>query len=256
MKISIYSSAFNLIQNGFVGWEKSLIHSSELADEVVVCINTSSDETIQAITSLELANLKIIESSFSYEDPLLDGKIKNEALQACSGDILIQLDLDEYIPQSQHGLWRMYAEHLLHNKDADCYMLPVLNLYKDIDWFRDIGTKWYMHKRGFHRGPVGFARKVDGTVDTKQSDTCELIDDYGLLVRSVIFPKSLESLKENHVFVVHFGYLDLKSRVERNQRFWQAHWKREAGGAEPPHKVHMSIEEFDDHCFVHNLNLS
>jgi glycosyltransferase involved in cell wall biosynthesis len=255
MKISAYTSAFNIVQNGFIGWEKSLQLSSELADEVVVCVNKSEDDTVQAIQSLGLENLKVVEADISYEDPLLDGKVKNTALQACSGDILIQLDLDEYIPKSQHGSWRMYAEHLLHNKDFDCYMLPVVNLYKDWNAYKDIGVKWYMHKRGFHRGPVGFARKADGTVDTKRSDTCELIDDYGLLVRSKVFPNNLATLREDNVFVVHFGYLDLESRVERNQKFWKEHWKREAGGAEPPHKVHMSVDEFNEPCFTHNLDI-
>lgn len=255
MKLSIYTSAFNIIKHGFVGWEHSLKTSSELADEVVVCVNKSVDSTVESIKELNLSNLKVIASDISYSDPLLDGKVKNEALQACSGDVMIQLDMDEYIPENQHELWRHYAEDLLENREADCYMIPSLNLYKDWRFYKDINPKWYMHKKGFYRGPVGFARNIDGTVDTKKSDTCELIDDYGLLVRSERFPCDLSSLKNGAPFVVHFGYLDLKSRVERNQQFWKEHWQRESGGKEPPHKVHMSLEDFDEDCFEHGLSI-
>lgn len=255
MKISIYTSAFNIIQHGFTGWQKSLQSSSDFADEVVVCINTSTDDTVRAIQQLQLPNLKIIESNFSYEDPLLDGKVKNEALQNCTGDILIQLDLDEYIPEYQYSEWRNYAQDLLNNKSVDCYMIPSLNLYRNKETYKDITPKWYMHKRGFYRGPVGFARKFDGTVDTKRSDTCELIDAYGCLVNSQRLPCGLQDLQEGGIFVVHFGYLNLDERVERNQKFWNEHWLRESGGIKPPHKVHMNIQEFEADGLFHNLKL-
>ena len=152
-------------------------------------------------------------------------------------------------------MWKLYAEHLFNNPDADCYMAPSLNLYKDWHLYKDISPKWYMHKKGFYRGPVGFARNPDGTVDTNKSDTCELIDGYGLLVRSVLLPHELQDLKDGSIFVVHFGYLNLQERVERNQKFWNEHWKLESGGKEPPHKVHMDIEEFQEQHYVHGLQV-
>jgi glycosyltransferase involved in cell wall biosynthesis len=256
MKISVYTSAFNLIQHGFKGWRESISRACDFADEVVVCINKSQDDTLIEFSQIGLKKLKIVVSDFSYEDPLLDGKVKNTALQNCSGDILIQLDIDEYIPENQYSNWRAYAEHLFNNQDVDCYMIPALNLYKDWDHYKDINSKWYMHKRGFYRGPVGFARKSDGTIDTNRSDTCELIDAYGCLVRSTLLPNTIEDLRNGSIFVVHFGYVDLDSRIERNQKFWDEHWRRESGGKTPPHKVHMKKEDFEgEGCLVHNLNL-
>lgn len=257
MKISIYTSAFNILQNGFVFWNESLRRSSELADEVVICVNKSEDETLFAIKGLPLDNIKVIEADISYEDPLLDGKLKNTALQACTGDIMIQLDLDEYIPRSQHEDWRMYAQSLLNDPHADCYMFPALNIIRTWDHYKDIGPKWYMHKKGFYRGPVGFARNMDGTVDTNKSDTCELINDYGLLVDSKVMPCAIDELRDGSPFVVHFGYLDFQARVQRNEEFWHEHWKKESGGKPPPHKVHMSVDELDqEQRSFHGLNLS
>lgn len=256
MKISVYTSAFNIVKHGFVHWEKSLQLSSKLADEVIVCVNTSEDNTIEAINEIGLENLKIIQSDISYDDPLLDGKVKNTALQACTGDILIQLDLDEYIPENQHSIWKTYAWQLMSDENTDCYMFPVLNLMGSWCSYKDTGNKWYMHKRGFYRGPVGFARKIDGTVDTTKSDTCELIDSYDMLVRCKTLSPRIEDLRSGSPFVVHFGYLDLNARVQRNQEFWGEHWQKESGGIAPPHKVHMNIEEFNGETILkHGISI-
>ena len=108
---SIYHSAFNLIKHGFVGWENSVKNSCRFADEVIIAVNTSTDETKEKIAEClsEFSNWRIIDTDFSYQDPWLDGKIKNEALQACTQDFKIQLDLDEYIPLWQKPLWQNLA---------------------------------------------------------------------------------------------------------------------------------------------------
>jgi hypothetical protein len=253
MKISVYTSAFNLLKNGFLHWEQSLKLSSEFADEVVVAVNTSQDDTENLILELGLKNLKIVCCDISYDDPLLDGKIKDIALKKCSGDILVQLDIDEFIPKNQHTIWRKYAEILFSQQNFDCYMIPSLNIYKDWHMYKDITPKWYMHKKGFHRGPVEFARNPDGTVDTNRSDTCELIDDYGRLVKYVILPHELQDLKYGSIFVVHFGYLNLESRLKRNHEFWHRQWFLESGGKTPPHKIHMNQEDFNEPHFIHDI---
>ncbi len=229
--------------------------ASKFADEVIIAVNKSNDNTLDAIKSIQLQNLKIIECDVSYEDPLLDGKLKNIALQNCSGDILIQLDLDEYIPLWQKPIWYAYAEHLL-NDSVSCYMIASINLYGDWKSYRNITPKWYMHKRGLHRGPPTYARKPDGTIDTSKSDTCELIDCNGNLVFSRQTSINIKDLESNNTpFVVHFGYLDFDSRLERNKKFWHQHWRTESGGDAPLHKVHMDIDEFTEEIFKHNLKI-
>lgn len=255
MKISIYSSAFNLINNGFFGWKDSILKSCEFADEVVIAVNKSKDNTLEELLDLKCNNLQIISCDISYSDPLLDGKLKNEALQKCSGDILIQLDLDEYIPISQKENWVNLAQTLLSYENVKSVMIPSINLYGSWEKYKDITPKWYMHKRGLFRGPVNFARNADGTVDTNRSDTCELIDADGNLVYSVMIPYNIENLRQDNIFVVHYGYLNFNARIKRNKEFWSEHWLKESGGKNPPHKIHTELFDFNDTTYQHNLSI-
>jgi uncharacterized protein YxjI len=254
---SIYSSAFNIIKNDFE-YESFVNNFCQFAEEVVIAVNKSEDDTLSALEDLQIKNnnLKIISTNFSYEDPLLDGKIKNEALQNTSNLIKIGLDLDEHIPIWQKQIWIEVGEFLISKKDIGCIMIPSLNLYKDKDHYSTVGRKWYLHKEGYQRGAVNFARKENGTVDTSKSDTCELIDINGNLVPSLAFDNSIESLRSGSVpFVVHAGYADLEKRVKRNLNFWHNHWKVESGGEEPKHKVHKDVSEFNESYQVHLLKI-
>lgn len=254
--ISIYTSAFNLVKNKF-DYKHSIQKFSNFANEVVIAINSSSDNTLIEIQKLsnELGNLKVVSCDFSYDDPWMDGKIKNYALQHTTQLIKIGLDMDEYIPLHQKSLWLDLADNLLCDTYM-CYMIASLNLYKDFNHYYSIGHKWYLHKGGLFRGPVNFARKSDGTVDTSKSDTCELIDKNGNLVKSRMFDNSIESLRQGKTpYVVHTGYVDLEARLIRNKNFWSHHWLTESGGVPPPHVVHERIEQFDDEPKEHLLKI-
>jgi hypothetical protein len=256
--ISIYSSAFNLLINNF-NYKFALDNFCNIADEVVVCVNTSDDETLSSlqIEQKTYPNLKIITSNISYDNPQLDGQIKNTALQATSinNPIKIGLDMDEYIPLSQKYLWQDLAFNLLHD-DCLSYMVPSINLYRDKNHYFSITPKWYIHKTGLLRGPVNFAKKLDGFIDTQKSDGCELIDSFGNLVSSKITPYDIESLRSGGLpFVVHMGYLSLEDRVKRNINFWDKHWLLESGGYSPPHKVHKNLKEFTEEYFPHHLQI-
>ena len=114
--ISIYSSAFNLIKNNF-NYKVSLENFSTFADEVVIAINNSEDDTLEKLIlySKQFNNVKIIPVDISYNDPLLDGKIKNIALQSTTEEIKINLDMDEYIPLWQKPIWYNLATQLKYN---------------------------------------------------------------------------------------------------------------------------------------------
>lgn len=255
--ISIYSSAFNLIKNGF-DYRTSIDRFCNFADEVVVCVNTSEDRTLEELKKLrsEFSNLVIVESHYSYDDPLLDGKIKNNALQCTTCEVKVGLDMDEYIPQWQKPLWRQMAYGLLMENFCDCYMVPSINLYKDKDHYFSITPKWYIHKSGLFRGPVNYAKKPDGTINTLVSDSCELIDSNGNIVRSVQFSKNTEDLESGYFpFVVHEGYINLDARLLRNKNFWAKHWLVESGGSNPAHIIHSSMEDFQEPYIEHKLRL-
>lgn len=254
--ISIYTSAFNLIKNKF-DYKNTLQKFADFADEVVIAINSSSDDTLIEIQKLsyKLDNLKVVSCDFSYEDPWMDGKIKNCALQNTTQLLKIGLDMDEYIPLYQKSLWLDLADNLLCDTYM-CYMIASLNLYKDFNHYYSIGHKWYLHKSGLFRGPVNFARKSNGTVDTTKSDTCELIDKNGNLVKSRMFDNSIEALRQGKTpYVIHTGYVDLEARLIRNKNFWSQHWLTESGGVPPPHMVHESIEQFNDEPKEHLLKI-
>lgn len=254
---SIYHSAFNLIKHGFVGWRQSLQNSCLFADEVVVAVNTSTDGTKEEIekTLHSYSNWKIIETNFSYQDPWLDGKIKNEALQACSQEFKIQLDLDEYIPLWQKPMWENLAFQLKF-ANQQCFSIASVNLYKDWEHLFSITNKQYMHKGQAYRAPCIRSRKPDGTINTLIGDGCDLVDLQGNYV-STAFTSNVKDHLENNIspFVVHFGYIDLDARLKRNHEFWHEHWYIEGGGQDPAHKIHMKHNDFEYPYIEHKLKL-
>jgi len=257
--ISIYHSAFNLNKHGFTGWQDCLRRSCHFADEVVVAINTSEDDTESSILDIlnkESKKFKVINTLFSYNDPWLDGKIKNAALQECTEEFKIQLDLDEYIPLQQRKLWENICFHLKFNNQIQCVAVPSVDLYKDFQHYKSINHKQYLHKGLAYRAPQIAARKSDGTINTLMSDGCDLVDEHGNFIATQGLDNRLESLESNQVpFVVHIGYVDLNSRLKRNHEFWNEHWHVESGGSAPAHKIHMTNEDFEYPYLKHNLTL-
>jgi hypothetical protein len=257
--ISIYHSAFNLNKHGFTGWQDCLRRSCHFADEVVVAINTSEDnteETILDILKKEAKKFKIVNTSFSYFDPWLDGKIKNSALQECTQEFKIQLDLDEYIPLNQKNLWENLCFNLKFNTQIQCIAIASVDLYKDFEHYKSINHKQYLHKGIAFRAPQIAARKQDGTINTLMSDGCDLVDENGNFVSTQALDNRLEALESKQIpFVVHLGYVDLNSRLKRNHEFWNEHWHIESGGLPPAHKIHMNHEDFEYPYLVHNLSL-
>lgn len=254
---SIYHSAFNLVKHGFVGWEKSLENSCQFADEVVIAVNSSVDGTKEAIEEVlkEYGNWRIIGTDFSYQDPWLDGKIKNEALQACTRDFKIQLDLDEYIPLWQKPLWQNLAMQIALNP-VQCAAVASVNLYKDWNHYSSITNKQYLHKGQAFRAPSLRARKEDGSINTLMSDGCDLVNERGEFVSTTATSNSQSDLESGIMpFVIHFGYVDLDSRLKRNHEFWNEHWYVEGGGQAPAHKIHMNHEDFEYPYIEHNLKL-
>lgn len=221
MKTSIYTSLFLVKTNDFnLG---ALKNFSDFADEVVVSTIVDQDDSYSILTEAakQYNNVKVILTDFTTKDPLLDGKIKNAALQATMGDVCIQMDADEVLCLWQKEQWLEWGKWLL-NSDYKAIMVPSVDLYGDINHYFNIGYKWRLHKRGLFRGPVVWARKGDH-VDVTKSDTTELIDETGNLVHSL-------KLSLMDIYTFHLGYLSLENRVKRNVNFWKEHWSLEAGG--------------------------
>jgi hypothetical protein len=257
--ISIYHSAFNLNKHGFTGWQDCLRKSCLFADEIVVAINTSEDDTedtVKKILQEEAKSYSIINTSFDYKDPWLDGKIKNAALQTCTKEFKIQLDLDEYIPTWQRDIWNFLCFKFRFDSNINCIAVPSVDLYKDTAHYKSINNKQYLHKGLAYRAPQIAARKQDGTINTLMSDGCDLVDENGNFIATAALSNKLSDLESGVIpFVVHTGYVDLNSRLKRNHEFWNEHWYVEGGGQSPAHKIHMKQEDFDYQIFEHKLNL-
>lgn len=261
MKISIYSTAFNIIKNQF-NYEDAIKNYLYYADEVCIAINTSEDSSLSEIKNYislnNFINVKIIETNFSYDDPFCYGKIVNAALQECTGDICILQDLDERLGGSKENLINISTQ-LLKSSDIKALFVPVINLYGDFDHYKDTAFKWYIHKCGLFRGAVNFGLKDNGLPDYNKTSTDELIDENKNLVPTVNILQAtniydpIKYMKSNLPFVYHLGYTDLHKRIVRNH-FWKSYWEQATGGDKNNHSLNVQDLLGKDYP-VHNLEL-
>jgi glycosyltransferase involved in cell wall biosynthesis len=262
---SIYVSLFNIEKNNFP-WKPSLENFVSFAGEdgeVVVAVNQSEDNTLQIIKDFaaQYSTVKVVETSFSYEDIEFDGKIKNAALQATTKPLKIQMDADELFVLSQRPKWEKAAERLV-NSSYQCLLVPSLDLFGSTEKIKgnaNIGQKFRMHKDGLRRGVWKFAWMGD-KIDTTKSDTTELLDENGDLVSCTssvgnpmdLHPMFCENLA-NSIYTVHTGYLSFEHRLNINNKIWKDHWSLRSGREE---NVVSSIKELENQPTIyHNLKI-
>ncbi len=235
---SIYFSAFNLIKNKFP-FGTNVGKACDFADEVVIAVNKSEDDTLLFLTAMaiEYPKIKIVETNFSYDDIRFDGAIKNAALQATTQPVKIQMDLDEYIPLSQKKRWEYWGNKLLDAPHVQCFMIPSIDLYGAKDSIKagaDIGLKFRMHKAGLHRGIMKDAW-VGSHILTNRSDTTELIDDHGQIphcmrIAPAEFHNSILAFGlQDYPYTIHEGYLSFEHRVNINKAVWAKAWRDRSG---------------------------
>lgn len=257
--LSIYSSAFQLQANNILGWQKSFRNSCETADELVIALNTSTDDSEQLIREelRDYTNWKIIHTSFTKDQPGFDGLIKNAAMQACSGEFKLCIDADEFILPRQKPLWENLCFQL---KFDNClgYALPSLDLFLDWGHYKALNSKVYLSKGKTFRGIANQIKKQGGFIDTTRDDSCCLITEDGNYAPVKFFPNDLSAIENDEsVVIVHMGYISKDSRLQRNRNFWNQHWIDCAGGTLPAHVMHDSEDSFNHYdCKPHNLRLS
>lgn len=260
--ISIYSSLFNYKTCRF-DIDDMLNNFCNFAEEVVIATIVDKDDTFGTLLrkGAYFKNLKVYLSNKIPFTPDFDGAIKNDALQACGGDILIGLDADERIPLRDKERWISAAKFHLFDSCYDALLIPSLNLCGDLFSAKDVGQKWYMHRRGLKRGTVDFARRQDGSHDTSKSDSCELLTQdnklctfYNYMMRPLVSndDKTYYIYHNKIPFVFHLGYLDLERRAEINQKFWKKQWSAEEGKEV---NLPLTSQELETKTFSHNLKL-
>lgn len=241
MKFSIYTSLFNYspekfdIVDAFRNWLK-------YGNEIVIGTFKEQEKDIVAAIEAEIVGLwdqtftfKVVAGEdTSIDDPFFDGKLKNAALQACSNEVVIQQDMDERLSGKKED-WQHVGESLLAMGAPIGCMIPVIDLYKDLDHYKSIGSKWYIHlKEGAYRGVVNFAWRNSEHVDISKSDSTELVDSEGNLLPMchynlfVTDSRPISGLDIDHCHIVHLGYLDLEKR-KQNNKFWQPIWSARNG---------------------------
>jgi hypothetical protein len=260
MGISIYKSCYNILTNGFSGWEENLKNACRFADELIIVVNNSDDDTDSAIrdTLWEHKNWKVVPANFSKLDPLFDGRLKNLGLQSASHEWKLQLDLDEDIGLWQRPLWEN-AFMQLKFSGAKALAVPSVDIYKTLDGYKSINYKTYGSIGQLWRGPALNALKHGYFINTQFSDGTELIDENFQCASAILSgPKELSDLESgDYPFVVHYGYLSQEERIKRTEKFWGAHWLQESNGTLPAHKLHTDESTFKDYEYKpHNLRLS
>jgi len=250
--ISLYTTVFN-IEKLDVDFDEVFSNWLYYVDEIVIATfkweHGKVRDRIAKSKFYDSKKIGVVSKHVEIKtDVYWEGKLKNAALEACKNDIALQCDLDERISGDPKTLKYIGKEILKH--DSPCsVMLSTLDLYEDLDHYINIGYKWYLHKRqGTFRGSVNFAKKEDGTLDHKKSDTCELISSNGDLIPCI----GKIAYSPQHPKIIHLGYLDLKERNKVNE-FWGKIWNHRQTGefndAYEPEKV----ESGDSRKKIHNL---
>ena len=261
---SIYTTAFNLSKCEF--WEdfhKFIVRNAPFADEIVVATLPQEEGEILEKIHLDFPreNIRVVyPNNLSYDSFSLDGKLKDFALKSCDGNILIQLDLDEYLQpnypwisffESRANL--IFSSHVL--------MLPSFNLVGDESHYSSINIKWYVHGRDYSRGVQKHARLDDSkfpdwptSFSKESSDGCELLDKNGELPSKII--QSVFITQDWHCllgapYIIHEGYLSLERKAKRNREFWKQSWY--SYGEEDAVDVKTNASDFQIKGYKHGL---
>jgi hypothetical protein len=272
--INLYSSAFNLIKNSFE-YKDAIDNFCKFADNVAIAVNESSDNTLEELNGLtkQYKNLHVKPVNISYDDPLLDGKIKNEALilaEEIGADYFMGLDLDERLVLNHKERWVDFAKFFLGYSGFDAMLVPSIDLWgseKTVRWDgeKNKGYKWYIHNTGLKRGPHNAGINPDGTLNISKSDGCELVSPNGELVNAARIDSPLDEISDCYEYygglnkmlpyVLHYGFVNYEGRIIRNNNFWKNQWNKCSGRNDV--KIAENLEDLDKfELFEHGLELN
>ncbi len=260
MTYSAYTTAFQIIKHRF-DYKAALSNWMTFANEISIAVNISDDGTLAALEAFAADTrfpISIIQTDFKYDDPFMYGKIENAAMQNCTGDVLIQMNLDEFLRIGSDALDAL-ANQLYANPQIGAYFAPVINLYGSKDHYLDLGYKWRIHKPGYFRGAVNFGLKDDGRPDYNKTSTDELIDRNGNLVPTAnLLPDlTIENLRAYALHgmpvAFHAGFLNLSDRLDRSI-WWKGFWEKATAGDANKHATSME-ELAARETKVHGLQL-
>lgn len=262
MKVSVYSTAWSVISKSF-DYRGALDNWFTFADEVSIAIPLAdpddSEKVIRDYATLRGYNVLITRTPFPIDgsDPFAYGKTENAALQACTGDVLVQENADERLLVRRERLEEL-GTYLQNHPEIKAFWVPTIDLYGSYQKCLPAPKrKWYIHGRGLNRGAVNFGLKSDGRPDYHKTSTDELVDKDHNLVPTIALLQdtSLATLKpyanDGWPVVFHLGYVDFAERLDRSL-YWKEFWVKATAGDENGHPT--SIEEMANReCVEHGL---
>jgi len=261
VKVSIYSTAWGITSPTGFDFPGALANWAVYADEIsIACGDDETYRLIKAHADERGYPVKLTRTSFDFtSDSFAYGKTENAALQACTGDLLIQQNLDERFRADKSILTKVY-EAFQSNPGISTFMIPTIDLYGSLDrYVAPIKTKWYLGRPGYFRGPVKWGIKSDGRPRYETTSTDEWIDKDGNLgpAASLISDLSIESVRAyvaaGYPLVYHLGFVNLQSRAKRAE-WWANFWKMATSG--DPNSHITDIAELErKHTFEHRLPL-
>lgn len=251
MKISVYSTAWAIISKSF-DFKGALDNWATFADEISIAVpNSDTDDSagvIIAYAKEKSYNVVITRTDFPLDgsDSFAYGKTENAALQACTGDLLVQQNLDERTVVSRNRLEEL-GVYLQNQPNVKAFWVPTIDLYGSYQrCLPRPNKKWYIHGKGLYRGAVRFAIKDNGKPDYNSTSTDELLSNDGDLVPTIALTQdiSFQALKPyveaGWPLVYHVGYLSFQERLDRSI-WWKQFWEVATSGDKNSHPT--SIEE-------------
>ena len=167
----------------------------------------------------------------------------------------LQLDADEVCLNSR-AVWDNYLFQFKFSP-ALCMAVGSVNFFKNWMGHYSVTHKQYLSKNNkCFRGPQIHARKSDGGINTMMSDGCDLILENGKFAPTIAIDNSLVAIENGEVPAIgHFGFVNLQSRIDRNNNFWLNHWYTESNGTPPAHKIHLSMNDFEQQYIPCDIKL-
>lgn len=193
-KLSVYIITFNEADK-----IAAAIESVLWADEVLVLDSNSTDDTVKIATALGATVKQIPFTTF--------GKLRNDAIAACTHDWVFSLDADERCtPAAQREI-----THVLAKADADAYYVPRRN------WFMG---RWIKHSGWYpdYRQPQLFRKNA-----LRFNDQDEVHESYQVQGKIGYFKAAIVQVPfQNLEQLVHkmqrYSTLGAKKLTRRNKR--------------------------------------
>jgi len=258
LKTSGYTTSRNILKMDFPVWE-SLTSMSSIVDEVVV-FDTSdgNDNTLEKLHSFSKENpkIKVFHEDWDWKTPnhgVLDGLSKASSRQRCSGEILVQFDLDEVVHESQVDLWKNYLKDF---NDPTIFLaaLPV------VEWWGSDGKvridvnfwKWRVsknhpnithgvphHLRTFDNSGLLYAKPGTDGCDYVTRNSGEIVTCFGFMSQQELilqnnavynekalklFSKVYKQKIEELPTIYHYSWFNIERKIKQYREFWSDFW--------------------------------